>query len=456
MCTRNEKYANNRNGIALVISMIFIVIFSSLSLGIMAVSSGSLEMAENHHSAGQALTSAHSGLEVVSYWIEGTRVVQGGDKLATVAAPLVANLGATYDASAGTITVPSITINSQSSENFSALITQPDSDTIQVVITGTRSQITRNVQTSFKTSFSFSEQSNPVFDYGVATRGALNMTGQAEIAGLLAIDAGVYIEGLDPLDGDSFAIGNNASVAGNVTISTTGATGSDEDDPISDHVTVGVEPVNFPVPDPTYFRNLVTFETVIEDNTFEDETVLNNVLIVANSGNINFSSNIVINGLLYIEEGNNVNFAGQCTVNGIIVGEGELDGSTYGSLSFSGQVQTSSVSSLPVDDTRFDGIRDEEGTFIVAPGFSIDMTGQAGDDFNVINGAIAASGISFSGQAGGNFDGTIINYAGDTMNLGGQSSLWFDRSGTTEIPSGFLPDYVLGVVTSSYTEICSL
>ena len=114
--------------------------------------------------------------------------------------------------------MPDVTLNLQSKQYYSAVITQTDATTLQLDITGKCDTISRTI----RTNFCFDETGNSVFDFGVATKGPLDMTGQAEIDGVntvdIAIEASVYIEGLDGSLGDSFSITNKASVAGNVSI----------------------------------------------------------------------------------------------------------------------------------------------------------------------------------------------------------------------------------------------
>jgi hypothetical protein len=55
--------------------------------------------------------------------------------------------------------------------------------------------------------------------------------------------------------------------------------------------------------------------------------------------------------------------------------------------------------------------------------------------------------------AGGTVNGSIINYSDETMTLTGNSDLYFNRSGTSHVPAGFVPEIVLQYDPSSYSEI---
>ena len=435
-------------GCVLIISMIFMVLLSVLSIGMATMSDNNLQIANNYTKANRALESAQSGLEILRHYLDNIAVQP---TLSSVASKLQSNTTANYSSEHSTIYIPHVTLDSQSNQSYSAVITQIDATTLQTDITGKCGTISRVIRTNFK----FDETGNSVFDFGVATKGPLSMTGQSEITGVntvdIAIEASVYIEGIHRLDGDSFSITNNASVAGNVSIAdpdgsyavgNKASVGGVEGD---ENVFVGVPYVEFPTPNPDYFSIYATGVTIDSTTNLSNYAVLNNVTIAPNT-NPTFASNVTINGVLFIETPNRVSFAGKSKINGVIVGDGSLD-SPDSSIKFSGQVISNDASTL--NEEQFGGIVNETGTFILAPGFSLDFSGQA----NTMNGAIAGSGISFSGQAGGMINGSIINYSSDVMTLTGQTTLTFNRSGRNSNPSGFDSTPILRFNPGSYSEI---
>ncbi len=451
MCSVVKKLIRaNRRGVALIMAMIFVLIFSGLAVGIAAISGANAQIANNYRHANRALESAQSGLEVVRFYLDGlstpATVAKVFDRLHT-------NLGATYDVVDETINVPPTIIDSSSNRSFTAVFREADSNTLQVDITG----FSGNIQRTIRTEFDFDEKAHTVFDFGVATKGPLTLSGQADINGVntvnIAIEAGVYIEGCPAGSGHSFSITNNASVAGNVSIADPAASydvgskamiGGVEGD---QNVTVGVPYVDFPEPDPEYFRQYATGDVIDANYDFGPEASLNNVTIAANT-NPTFASKVVINGVMFIESPNKVQFSGQVVVNGIIVGNGDYtNDDPADSLKFAGQVISNDVSVL--EDPEFEAMQGESGTFIMAPGFELDFSGQA----NHLNGAIAANGISFGGQAGGLVNGSIINYSDEPMVLGGDSELTFNRSGTSKNPAGFTPVITLVYDAAAYSEI---
>jgi hypothetical protein len=151
--------------------------------------------------------------------------------------------------------------------------------------------------------------------------------------------------------------------------------------------------------------------------------------------------------VLLIETPNVVNFEGKAVVSGIIIGDGSIDAeSADNSITFSGQVVGNDVTILSGEE--FEGIKKETGTFILAPGFSLEFSGQA----NHMSGVIAANGITFSGEAGGTVNGSIINYSENPMTISGQSELLFNRSGIEADPTGFVSDQTLEFNASTYSE----
>ena len=132
----------------------------------------------------------------------------------------------------------------------------------------------------------------------------------------------------------------------------------------------------------------------------------------------------------------------------MIVAEGDLDApNSQDQLQFTGNLSCQDVSQLP-QTSQFDGLREETGTFILAPGFDLSFSG----NFNTINGAIAASGVSFTGNARGTFTNSTINYSANPMVITGNSRISIDRTNSVSNPTGFGGDTVLQFESDSYSE----
>jgi len=440
---------------AILIAMICLSILAALAVAMTTMSSANAAIADNKRNANKALNAALSGIEVMRYWLDELYISTNSEYLASVNSSLnaaltqeaISNITSSCDGTE--INIPLVTLDDDSS--FSAAISIIDQTNVRMTVTGFCRQFSKGITVDF----GIDSTGNSAFDYGVATRGPLQMSGQADISGAnLAIESSVYIEG--QLSADAFYITNQASVAGDVFIADEYATysigskssvGGETGDAAHNHVFVGVEPTGFPEPNPSYFESFATGQIITSETDIDNCAVLNNVTIAAGT-NPTFSSSVTINGVLFIETPNIVHFSGQATVNGIIVGDGTTDEtSSENGLRFSGQVECQDVSNL--EGIEFEEIKQETGTFILAPGFSVDFSGQT----YVENGAIAASGIKFTGQAGGTINGSIINYSTDPVVLDGQSTLVFNRSGAEENPAGFAPLKRLNYKPSTYQEI---
>ena len=162
-----------------------------------------------------------------------------------------------------------------------------------------------------------------------------------------------------------------------------------------------------------------------------------------------FSGNATLKGIVYIETPNVVEFTGGTDITGIVVGDGDItDNSGTNKIIFRGNVSSHPISELP-NEAQFDGLQDQAGTFAMAPGFHVSF----GGSFDALCGAIAGNGVEFFGNAGGIINGSVINYSGDAMNLTGNSDLFFNRSGTTTSPAGFVPEIILKYNSTSYSEV---
>ncbi len=451
-----------QKGVVLVICMIFLCIFSALAVSLASMSNTNVQLAENQRKANRARACAESGLAVIRFWVNHVAIsgltpagqifdeIENSfesDLLAEGATNITANYS--YDGSA--ITISGVTLDSQDNRNFSATIrphpTLPE--TLQADITGTYGSITKTI----RVNYIFETRANSVFDYGVATKGPLSLAGNIELDGInVSVESDVYIESQSDLL--ALEIIGNSQIAGDVSIANSlasvflqggqaGIGGETGQDAIDNHVDFGAPPTEFPEPNPDFFEPYI--QGIIDMNN----TVFENVRIPAGT-NPSFAAGATLKGITFIETPNIVNFAGHVDVIGIIVGDGDFtDDSGTSSISFGGTVSSSSVTTLPPEEPQFDGIRELTGTFLMAPGFDLSF----GGNFDVVNGAIAANGITFHGNAGGEIHGSILNYGNVPMTLSGNSDLLFNRTEAGQVPAGFVPEIILQYDPPSYSEI---
>ena len=269
------------------------------------------------------------------------------------------------------------------------------------------------------------------------------------------MESNAYIESLDEIL--ALSIVGNSQIDGNVKIGNpigmvdlqggqAGIGGETGQAAIDNHVEFGVPPVEFPEPNPYQFESYAI--NVIDANT---DTTANatfeNIRIPAGL-NPHFSGQTTLMGVIFIETPNVVTFSGTVDMTGIIVGDGsQADDSGTNQLIFLGNVGSQSVSELPAE-SQYDGLHEQIGTFIIAPGFAVSF----GGNFSTLSGAIAGNGIHFFGDAGGTINGSIINYSSEEMTFSGNSDLYFNRSGLEDVPAGFVPEIILAFDASSYRE----
>jgi hypothetical protein len=274
-----------------------------------------------------------------------------------------------------------------------------------------------------------------VFDFGVATKGPLHMAGDIEPEhGVLSIESDVYI--VSEKSNLPLEMIGNSHIAGDVfivnpfgTVDIQGGVASIGGETVPgafDHVFTGIDPVEFPVPNPSYFEHYV----VSDINYPSTETTFENIRIPPNT-NPSFGVGVTMNGVVFIETPNLVTFTGHVNITGIIVGDGDVtDDSGTNRIDFLYTVDSNPVTALPEE---FGELKDEMGTFLMAPGFSLSF----GGDLATIDGAIAANGITFYGNAGGRIQGSVLNYSDTPMDLSGNSNLFFNRYADTQMPAGF-------------------
>ncbi len=449
-----------RKGSALVFSLLFVVMFSALAVALADLSGVNVQVAENQRKLDSARACAESGLEVLRYWLDKVEIsgtTEAGQRFSALATSLqselttgeATNIVPTYGSS--TITIPSVSLNSSLGQTFSAVLTKIDDDTIELEVTGHYGSFTRTI----RSNYNFTTRANTVFDFGVASKGPISLAGNVELEGVnLQVESNAYIESESALL--ALSIIGNSHIAGEVKIVNPSAyvylqggkagIGGDTGEAAMDHVMIGVDSCAFPEMNPGAFTSYATNTLTSSMSTSADATYEN--LRIPAGMNPSFSGQVTLKGVIYIESPNVVTFSGGVDVTGIIVTNGDdTDNSGTNRLVFTGNVTGHPITELP-QETQFAGLHENIGTFIVAPGFHVGF----GGSFSTLSGAIAANGIQMWGNAGGTINGSIINYSDVQMSLQGNADLYFNRSGLTEVPAGFIPQLILYYDNSSYSE----
>jgi hypothetical protein len=458
----NPRFAG-RKGSSLILALIFVAMFAALAVSMAAMSGMNVQIAENQRRFETARSCALSGLEVIRYWmsrvsISGTTPAdQRFNRVATSLQTVLTeaectNIIPVY--SGNTISVSDVSLDSATGQTFSAVLTKIDNDTIQLDVTGRYGTVSRTIQSDFR----FDTRAHNVFDFGVASKGPVSLSGNVDLDGVtIDVESNAYIESEDSLL--ALSIIGNSHIAGTVKIGNPmayvflqggkagigGATGDAATLP--PYTQVGVGPTEFPE---MTVGDLQSYATNVIDNDTDTSAggTFTNIHVPAGL-NPTFSGHVVLKGIVWIDAPNTVVFTGTTDITGIIVAAGDpADYSGANRVVFQGNVNSWPVSALP-DEPQFTGLQQKTGTFLIAPGFHASF----GGSFSTLSGVIAANGIDFYGNAGGTIQGSVINYADTEMTLSGNSDLRFNRSGLSELPTGFTPELIMSYDRSSYREV---
>ena len=446
-----------REGSALIACTIFLVVFTALAVGMAAMSGANLRIADNQREANSAFASAESGLEVVRYWVDQVRMPSStpvADYLSTAISNLQTELAANgienvHINSDGSI--PAVVINALGGQSFSGQVSIDPADpaVLRLLVIGASHNATRSIRVNFHIEpYRF-----PIFNYGMATKGALQFPQNPTLTAMTENwEADIYVESANNImavqigGNTNFAgdidIGNplgNASFGGSVQIA-----GEYGQDAIDHHVTVGADPVEFPVPQTATFQHYATGPVIGPTTNLSNSMTLTNASIQAGT-NPTFLGNITIQGILYIQSPNVVRFTRNVSLQGLIVAGGDVSNPGSNSIGFEGNFASSGYPT----GAQFDALRAEQGSSIVAPGFGVSFTG----NFSSVNGVLAASSLYFSGNASATVKGTMISYSQDATRVDGNISMNFDRAQMVEIPAGFDLLRVLKYQPTSYTLI---
>jgi Tfp pilus assembly protein PilX len=453
-----------RRGTAVILSMMFLILFSTLAVGFAVATEMSSQIAGNERNLSLARTSAESGMTFIRYQLGSITLPSGTNSsnllqnTATQLASLpalssTANMGTNVVQVTGSaIYIPSQTaymsLDSSNSTKFQAVITQSGSN---LVVTthgvGATTSVTRGVQIQFTPT----SGNNSILNYGIAAHGPVTLSGNADITGDTAVQGSVLsaTAGTSPLtmSGNVLISGDfsdtNASgslnMSGNVSIA--GYTPSNPN--FAAHVHKGITTPPFPTVDTSMYLPYATNTYSASSGT---NVTVTNAIIPANT-NASFSGNTVIQGILYVRTPNKITFSGNVTITGAIVVENNPVGSNN-TMTFSGNVASSAINNLPANSTFPAGERALTGSFLLAPTFAVTMSG----NFGTVNGSMLADSFSFSGNAGGTVNGSIIALKDVPFTESGNSPFQLNEWGSG-IPTGLVFPGGFGATQGSYTEV---
>ena len=448
----------NRRGAVLIISMIFVLIFSALAVSMATLSGTNVQLASNQHKVDCAFASTESGQEAMRYWLTHVEI-PSSTPLSDYFGAIVSTLQ--YDLDANNISnirvhngsISRVMLDSATGQGFEGdLIDDSNDNILQLQVTG-GGEITRTI----RVHYDIEPYEYPIFDFGLATKGPVHFLGNPTIRGINSnSEADIFIEsnnnplamlvtGNTNFDGD-ISIANttaNANFGGSIKIG--GDTGQTA---IDNHVTIGVESPEFPVPDTQHFQQYATGPVIDSSTDLSSPGMIWTNATIAAGTDPNFLGNVIIEGILYIEQPNIVTFSNNVDSRGMIVAEGDPNfAGVNNSISFLGNFATNPVPA----GVQFDAIRQETGSSILAPAFAVTFAG----NFSALSGVMAVSGVTFTGNVNAVVEGTIINYSDNPTTVWGNATLNFDRSDDIKVPAGFDTHRILTYNPASYEELAN-
>ncbi|HEX5243909.1 MAG TPA: pilus assembly PilX N-terminal domain-containing protein, partial [Tepidisphaeraceae bacterium] len=253
-----------RRGLASVLAMLFLVLFSTLAVGFYAATTLSAQVAKNERSLTTAQSAAESGMEFMRYQLGIITVppnTQSNQLLTTVYGLLSTNLNGTSNMGTDVVTMANdangnptiyvpgntshfVSIDSTTGAKFQGTIAQ-SGDKLVVTVTGMgiNGTITRGVQLSYQKA----ARASAIFNYGVASKGKITTGGASYIIGNPDPAMGSVLS-TDMADSVPVAIGGK-QVSGDISISNpsgsvsySGASIGGTSDPtqIPQHIHIGV------------------------------------------------------------------------------------------------------------------------------------------------------------------------------------------------------------------------
>jgi Tfp pilus assembly protein PilX len=426
---RHPRRAARHRGVATLLAMIYIVLFALLAVGFYASTNTNAQVSTNELRRYKALGAAESGMDFMRFQLFQVAIpptTADGAVLTEIHKDLSAqlngsaNLGAKtvgIDAGATQIDVPSgssqyIKLAADGSK-FHATITRSGRRII-VKVTGAYSDSIEAAADRAAVHLTYDNTERPTnfFDNnGMASKSNVIIDLPSPILGTPASHAGIVsLSAANP----PVTIGATAasSIAGDITVlagvnpsifagSSVGGSAIQADIQ-ANHVKhlAAADVPEFPTPSTLQYKKYAVNPYVAGHGAYD------NILIPPNT-NPNFNAGTVLRGIIYVQQPNSVKFNGSVNITGVIVCEDAGVGNLLTNvLNFQGNGGTKKgVDQLP-NSPEFAGIKvDLAGSFIIAPGFDVNFTG----NFGSIAGHIVGDRITMQGSTDATISGSIVS-----------------------------------------------
>jgi hypothetical protein len=455
-------------GFSAMLSMIFVVLFSTLAVGFYAATTTSTQISSNDQRAGLAQLASESGMDVMRYQLAQIKIPPGTPSsviMDTLYTQLSANMNGTRNMSGETvgyvsncIYIPANTshflpLDTSGQSKYAITITTWGSD-IVVKSTGSygafssSSAPTNSASRAITMDFTTKSVPTDSFDFAVASKGQVVIS-KGTISAATGASPGIAAimsdsTGAGAINISGGTVGGDLNILSGASVNVTGGNvGGTSNTALirTQHTHVVGEP-DFPVVDTSVYLPYAT-------NTYVAGVAVQQNIVIPPNTNPQFGGGDNVQGIMYIKSPNTVTFRGNFKLQGFIVFE-NAGSPAVNTLDFRGNV---SQTALPAAAT-FDQLRAVSGVAMLAPTAAVSMSGSA--DSNV-KGSLIVGTFSWSGAANLYVDnGTImaLSPGANAAVFNGSKSVLFTATGEKNQPSAGLsyPSY-FAPKPSTYQEI---
>lgn len=185
----NKLIHSKRRGAALIISMIFILVFSALAVSMASLSGVNLQIADNQHKVNSALSAAESALECGKYIVANTPLpstainvvtTTQADQVWSLLCDQIQDEGwveGQAQQTANEIITPAVSFGAANA-SFRVRFYRDGTHTIRLEGIGTDGQVERQVSIDMTIT-----KDNEILNYAIASRGRMWLTGDTTIHG---------------------------------------------------------------------------------------------------------------------------------------------------------------------------------------------------------------------------------------------------------------------------------
>jgi hypothetical protein len=449
-----------RRGIASVLAMLYMVLFSALALGFYAQVTLSAQVSHNERRAASAQAAAEAGYQFTRYQLSRVDVpmtLSGNALVQEVYLQLAKNLNGTNNLSGGQVAFGGLT--GANTVAFPATgfvnLDVPNGNRFRVDMSQSGEQLVarflgrapgNQFARAIEVKFAKAPRPTTIFNYGVASRGTITTSGASTIKGVSDPTRGSILStssaatpvtingkvvsgaiGLTSKTG-TVALGSGVSVGGTTNTSLIQ----------KDHVRTGVAEPRFPDVDVSVYLKYATNVYTVGMTQLDNCRVPAGVTCSLSSG--------TIRGVLYLEKGASLKCSGNVVVQAVIVGSTESTDLNTNVIEFGGGVTALQMKDLP---EWFGDLRYISGAFIVAPTYRVRMW----SNFGSVTGTIICGQFQMGGSAEGTLVGSVIQMMDVPTTIAGSADVYI--AGTGSAPT--IPGVTFGAYfvpqPGSYLEV---